>query len=317
MKSKTSISNRFYAHKADYISPKHHELIKSHRIRSVTSKEVIENRRLKEEISENRGKWLLKPCLLGKGEGIRFGKDVASGEEWSNLIEKAASNYIFQEYIYQHKFDFTNRPGLNLIGTMLCLNDKFLGLGIYRAGREDLISLSKGGFFAFPAALKSTLDQNDESKIHRELIVPKEAQFHLSTYSFKDVESYKRELTENGLVIIDLDLDDEKKSDFFINLVRCLDMQPYAHTKKGDDFIWDIKPKLATTNSGPRSHRSDVFNMHTDASFEEQPPRYYGLLVLQADRYGAGHTLLIRFNKLLFFSSLKAIITQKDDNLTI
>ena len=98
----------------------------------------LKNSRIHQEIIGNRAKWVLKPSLLGKGEGIKFGKNY-SDSDWYGLVKEAAlvKNNIFQEYISQHKFDLTPtsqtddiRSKVNLVGTLLCLNGKFLGPGV-------------------------------------------------------------------------------------------------------------------------------------------------------------------------------------------
>lgn len=173
------------------MSPRHHEVIKTHRIRSIICSDFLKTKfsKLSTDVIQNRSKWLLKPCLLGKGEGIKFGKDYPK-QTWIDLVNKTAQSnrFILQEYIEQYKFDFTpigdSRSSywqMNLIGTLLCLNEKLLGVGIYRAGVQDLISLAKGGFFVFPVLKKfKSLDYD-----YDEFILPSSSQFRLHSYSFR------------------------------------------------------------------------------------------------------------------------------------
>lgn len=273
--------------------------------------DILSDQKTQKDIIENRTKWLLKPYLLGKGEGIQFGKNY-SKQDWSRLVTEAlrVNRAIFQEYINQHQFDVwlsrkneqtSKNSQLNIVGTMLCLNDQFLGPGLYRAGQGDLIALARGGFFLFPV-----LRQTKNYANHRDMIVPADSRFYLDSFSFKQAELYKSALLRNGLALVELNFDPtaDQMNVFFIDLIKCLGMRPCGHTAKGDDFLWQIRPCDRQT-SGPRSHRSDVFCMHTDASFELEPPRYFGLLVVRADRFGGGRTLLIRS---VFFGIVMVIV---------
>jgi alpha-ketoglutarate-dependent taurine dioxygenase len=41
------------------------------------------------------------------------------------------------------------------------------------------------------------------------------------------------------------------------------------------------------------------FEWHTDCSYEEQPPRFFTLQVLQPDRYGGGTLSVLNVDRLL------------------
>lgn len=69
------------------MSPQHHEIIRKHRIRTFCTWQLVEDNQLREEIVQARNKWLVKPCLFGKGEGIQFGKDF-SDQEWCRFVQK-------------------------------------------------------------------------------------------------------------------------------------------------------------------------------------------------------------------------------------
>src|SRR5689334_22243791 len=66
-----------------------------------------------------------------------------------------------------------------------------------------------------------------------------------------------------------------------------LGLSPAAHNASGD-ILWDVKAKAAAALGVPRSHTTEEFTWHTDASFENPPPRYFMLQVLRGDRYGGG-----------------------------
>ena len=77
-----------------------------------------------------------------------------------------------------------------------------------------------------------------------------------------------------------------------------LGLSPVPHNAEGD-IVWEVKAKAAAAPGIPRSHTAEEFVWHTDASFEELPPRYFMLQVLHGDRYGGGHQNFIPLNRLL------------------
>lgn len=311
---------------SDYLDEKHHDTIRKHRIHSILASDLLERHAnalsLRKEICENRSEWVLKPCLLGKGEGIIFGKNLTD-QNWANLVDQAANSndFIFQKYLTQHKFDLElsqsqlERFGtsqLNLVGTLLCLNDKFLGPGVYRAGKKDLIALSQGGFFVYPVLEKP---RQAQFKNHQQLIIPENSIFELNSFSFKDANLYKKSLLKHGLVLINLHFIDHE-SNYFLALINCLGMDACSHTINNTDVVWHIKPNLANNSEGPRSQRSTIFTMHTDASFESVPPRYFGLQVFRSDSFGGGKTLLMKVKDILKKLEQHEIELLKTVNLT-
>lgn len=55
--------------------------------------------------------------------------------------------------------------------------------------------------------------------------------------------------------------------------------------------LWEVKPQLVQ-NQLIRSHTYQEFNLHTDASFEKNPPRYIAIFVVRKDRMGGGKTII-------------------------
>ena len=122
---------------ADYLSPLHHSIIKKHRIRSFQVDRLLENESQRDEILKNKDRWLVKPCTLGKGEGIVFGKNVSS-EKWSTIFNESliSKEFVIQEYVEQEKFGLLHHSKgemqcqLNkyqMVGCLLCFNTEFLG----------------------------------------------------------------------------------------------------------------------------------------------------------------------------------------------
>lgn len=75
-------------------------------------------------------------------------------------------------------------------------------------------------------------------------------------------------------------------------------LKPAAHNAAGD-MLWNVKAQSEAAPGVPRSHTADEFVWHTDASFEEPPPRYFMLQVLHGDRYDGGHQNFMRLDLLL------------------
>ncbi len=319
---------------SDYLDPYYHGIIKKHRIYSVLPSLVSKNDKI---IIENKNNWLIKPCLLGKGKGIVFGKDC-SASQWANIFKKclneSRNEFIFQEYIQQEYFDYTdvNESGIEcrkqkVVGTLLCFNDVFMGPGIFRTSPTDLIALRQDGSLMFPLLMdgKVVLNQKKmdnlrkmnglshitnsecfinepaEYKNHRLLKLPESVIFQRSKISFKDVELYENALVQYGVVLINMEFEDQS-SNFMFDLVKHLGL-PQAHSSKGNDYLWDIKvlPKGNLSKTDARSHADSEFLMHTDASFENNinVPRFFGLHVIKNDKFKGGQSLLIKLDDIL------------------
>lgn len=73
-----------------------------------------------------------------------------------------------------------------------------------------------------------------------------------------------------------------------VDFGESLGLRPTPHNASGD-VLWDVQAQTVAAEGVPRSHTADEFVWHTDASFENPPPRYFMLQVLHGDRYGGGH----------------------------
>lgn len=110
--------------------------------------------------SRNKNEWVLKPNLLGKGEGILFGHSVSEGSWRAALEDPSHKDYVLQRFIKQRKFQVCTRGrvgkeimlrrNMNVVGTLLCFDDQFLGPGIYRASESDIVNVASGGTILFP-----------------------------------------------------------------------------------------------------------------------------------------------------------------------
>jgi|SRR6185437_10015710 len=117
---------------------------------------------------------------------------------------------------------------------------------------------------------------------------------------------YIKTLHKYGVITITLGYDDDdgltlKK---IVNLIGI----PHAHDKKGTE-MWDIK---GFENNIARSHQLGEFTLHTDCSYEENVPDFFGLYVVQHDQMGGGKNLVIDALNLLQHLSRKSFdILQK------
>jgi hypothetical protein len=110
-----------------------------------------------EESLASQQNWVLKPNLLGKGEGVVFGKNLDLNT-WRRTIEEyRESDYVLQRYIPQAQYSLVNacggvveRHSFNVVGTLLCFDDVFFGPGIYRASAGDIVNVAGGGTVLFP-----------------------------------------------------------------------------------------------------------------------------------------------------------------------
>ena len=55
--------------------------------------------------------------------------------------------------------------------------------------------------------------------------------------------------------------------------------------------LWEVKPQ-PVQNQLIRSLTNQEFNLHTDASFEKNPPQYIAIFVVRQDRMGCGKTII-------------------------
>lgn len=138
----------------DYCSPADISLLKKHVVPTYVAKNSPEI--LKEAI-DNPEKWIIKPNLFGKGEGILFGRSTERNTWESALVQSAESDYVLQRYVPQRKFpilsDCTGELAvteMNVVGTMLCFDNLFLGTGIYRASSDEIINVCRGGTILAP-----------------------------------------------------------------------------------------------------------------------------------------------------------------------
>ncbi len=129
--------------RADYLSSEDARSLKDHLLPTFAIKG---DRDLLIRALSEKDNWVLKANLLGKGQGIVFGK-TAEMDIWQDALRQTFySDFVLQEHVQQKLFPIVcDEDGqvasydVNLVGTMLCFDDRFLGPGIYRALAPDTL----------------------------------------------------------------------------------------------------------------------------------------------------------------------------------
>ena len=112
-------------------------------------------------------------------------------------------------------------------------------------------------------------------------------------------------LEANGVVQMALGFSDET-SNYLQGLITNLHKShghglPITHSAERGWF-WDIRPSPSSFQSQGHQARSETmhrFDWHTDCSYEECPPRFFALQVIQPDRSGGGTLSVLNTDRLL------------------
>lgn len=90
---------------------------------------------------------------------------------------------------------------------------------------------------------------------------------------------------------------------FFIGLIEKLGGQCLKHNTDTNSIVWHVQPNTQSPNGKhnklARSETFEEFAFHTDCSYEENPPEYIAMLVLETDKLGGGQTEIIRLSDVL------------------
>ncbi|KAI1756419.1 hypothetical protein F4782DRAFT_550231 [Xylaria castorea] len=111
-------------------------------------------------------------------------------------------------------------------------------------------------------------------------------------------------LQQDGILKISLGFADPD-SQYLKQLVLSLHQHhnhqlPISHSASRGWF-WDVRPSstfFQTANHQARSETMEKFPWHTDCSYEDSPPRYFALHVLQHDRFGGGTLSIMNIQRL-------------------
>ncbi|KAI1264608.1 hypothetical protein F5Y18DRAFT_417585 [Xylariaceae sp. FL1019] len=139
------------------------------------------------------------------------------------------------------------------------------------------------------------------------------------------VDQIAQILRDRGALIATLTFRDDK-SEYLRGLVLSLHRHhghqlPIAHSATRGWF-WDVRPRetdFQQSGHQARSETMETFPWHTDCSYEEMPPRYFALQVLQHDRFGGGTLSLMNTNRLIEYlsTSTRDVLMRPEYRITI
>ncbi|KFY39719.1 hypothetical protein V495_05784 [Pseudogymnoascus sp. VKM F-4514 (FW-929)] len=266
--------------------------------------------------------FVLKLIGSGKGDGIIFGEDIST-EVWMEYLVRlsepqvAGLNYVIQRVARQPKFDITipsksGKPITEnnfLVGTFMMVDGEQLGIALWRSGPGRICAVSHGG--SWICNLVRDSDVTPVSIIGYEL--PRIAAYNLDdTQDVSHVNAIDDALQKHGIMAITLTFPDPD-STYLLKLVQSLQRhrahgEPLTHSSTRGWF-WDVKPtpKSITAQHHARSETMNDFPWHTDCSYASEPPRFFGLHVLQADRCGGGTLSVVQLDKVLKFIGKDAV----------
>ncbi|CAG9962911.1 unnamed protein product [Clonostachys byssicola] len=139
------------------------------------------------------------------------------------------------------------------------------------------------------------------------------------------VDEIHHQLQHHGILKISLQFADTS-STYLKHLLRSLHdhhghQLPISHSAKRGWF-WDVRPNETTFQAGNHQARSETMNefpWHTDCSYEDPPPRYFALQVLQHDRYGGGTLSIMNVDRLsaLLSPATRAALVRPEYRISI
>lgn len=120
------------------------------------------------------------------------------------------------------------------------------------------------------------------------------------------VQQISQALRTHGILKVVLGFHDES-SNYLQDLMYSLNERhghglPISHSASRGWF-WDVRPSLTTSTSQSHNHQArsettEEFPWHTDCSYEDAPPRFFALQVLQPDRHGGGTLSVMNVERL-------------------
>ncbi|KAJ5813641.1 uncharacterized protein N7503_000391 [Penicillium pulvis] len=128
----------------------------------------------------------------------------------------------------------------------------------------------------------------------------------------RHVAQVAQALRESGILKISLQFTDDT-SQYLHNMLLSLHKHhghglPITHSAS-HGWFWDVRPNPITFQSQNYQARSETmqeFPWHTDCSYEESPPRFFALQVLQPDRCGGGTLSVMNVERLSHLLSATA-----------
>jgi hypothetical protein len=110
--------------------------------------------------------WLAKPPRSGKGKGIVV-SSLLGPAEWRHTLHQLPDDWVLQPYIEQQAFPITVvREGdlvtapMQVVGVLPALDEHAFGPGLYRAARDEVVNVARGGIILAPALIGGASCQN-------------------------------------------------------------------------------------------------------------------------------------------------------------
>ena len=129
------------------------------------------------------------------------------------------------------------------------------------------------------------------------------------------LKSLVKELKDTGIALVDCNdrLNPQKPlwtpettSEKFQSFVGILATELDGHNDlEKKQFVWDVTPRPSQEAiekahfARPHSHNDEEFVMHTDAAFKQDPPRYFSLYCVKADKMGGGQSKFVHGERIV------------------
>ncbi|KAL7928719.1 hypothetical protein V8C35DRAFT_317356 [Trichoderma chlorosporum] len=165
-------------------------------------------------------------------------------------------------------------------------------------------------FSAYPVRILSRLSRSASTAA-----IPSAKSFTVAQLTAADLAHAKQRnhvgsayqhLRQHGIVKINLGFPDPR-SQYLEQLVLSLHeyhghQLPISHSASRGWF-WDVRPgnnntPLQSSQHRARSETAEEFPWHTDCSYEDLPPQFFALHVLQHDRFGGGTLSVMNVQRL-------------------
>ncbi|WP_293787437.1 hypothetical protein [uncultured Pedobacter sp.] len=110
------------------------------------------------EVSNSCLNWVLKRNSGGRGIDM-YVKGDCEAVVWSDIIDKQWPEYMIQEYVPQRWFKYSSgaeKSLINLVGMLLCYNNRSFGPGLFRGSAESVVNVHQGRGVIFPAMMSAS-----------------------------------------------------------------------------------------------------------------------------------------------------------------
>lgn len=110
------------------------------------------------EVSHSQLNWVLKRNSGGRGIDM-YVKSDCEANVWADIITRQWPGYMVQQYVPQRWFKYGNgsdKTLINLVGMLLCYNNRSFGPGLFRGSAESVVNVHQGRGVIFPAMMSAS-----------------------------------------------------------------------------------------------------------------------------------------------------------------